>query len=128
MKGILLWQFVYLKYCSLQPCSTASIEGPGAVAATADNILSEIDREMAGRRGIAPVLELLDRRRAELQRYFLERLGSPAAAKALTLKVMNLCVARFHFLARSTTLLSRPYGLEVDPINSRPPRRGWLAL
>jgi len=91
---------------------------PGAVAATADNILADIDREMAARRGIAPVLAMLDGRRAELQSYFLDRLGSPTAAQALTLKVMNLCVARFHFQARSTTLLSRPYGLEVDPINN----------
>jgi len=90
----------------------------GAVAASAANILAEIGREMAVRRGIAPVLAMLDGRKAELQRYFQDRLGSPLAAKALTLKVMNLCVARFHFLARSTTLLSRPYGLEVDPINN----------
>jgi MoaA/NifB/PqqE/SkfB family radical SAM enzyme len=91
---------------------------PGAVAATADNILGEIDREMAAGRGIAPVLAMLDGRRAELQRYFQDRLGSGLFAKALTLKVMNLCVARFHFLSRSSTLLSRPYGLEVDPINN----------
>lgn len=81
-------------------------------------ILAEIDRETAGRRGIRPVLDALDRSKPRLRGWFEDRLASPIAAKALTVKVLNLCAARYHFLARSSTLLSRPYGLEVDPINN----------
>ena len=62
--------------------------------------------------------KLLDRQKPALFRCLERAVGSPIAAKALTLKVLNLCLARYHFLARSTTLLSRPYGLEVDPINN----------
>ena len=91
---------------------------PVTALSTANAILTEADREIAAGRGIAPLLGLLDVRKAELAAFFEERLGSPLAAKALSLKVMNLCVARYHFLARSTTLLARPYGLEVDPINN----------
>jgi len=91
---------------------------PVTALSTANAILAEADREIAAGRGIAPLLGLLDVRKAELAAFFEERLGSPLAAKALSLKVMNLCVARYHFLARSTTLLARPYGLEVDPINN----------
>jgi MoaA/NifB/PqqE/SkfB family radical SAM enzyme len=40
------------------------------------------------------------------------------AAKALSLRLQNLLLARHHFRARSASLLSRPYGLEVDPINN----------
>ena len=39
------------------------------------------------------------------------------AAKALTLKILILCLAKYHFLARSTHLLSRPPGLVTDPSN-----------
>ena len=85
---------------------------------TIASILTEIDRQIAAKPGITPVLELLDRQKLALFRCFERELGSPITAKALTLKVLNLCVARHHFLARSTTLLSRPYGLEVDPINN----------
>ena len=81
-------------------------------------ILADVDREISTRRGIGPVLQSIDRHRASLYNYLHQRVGSSVAAKALTVKVLNLCVARYHFLTRSTTLMSRPYGLEVDPINN----------
>jgi hypothetical protein len=89
-----------------------------APVSTASAILSQIAHEIAASRGIRPVLELLDQNKTALCQYLQDHLGSAVAAQALTLKVLNLCVARFHFLRRSTTLLSRPYGLEVDPINN----------
>lgn len=85
---------------------------------TIASLLVDIDREIASRRGIKPVLELLDRLKPSLCAFLQPRTGSDLSAKAVTLKILNLCVARYHFLARSTTLLSRPYGLEVDPINN----------
>lgn len=39
------------------------------------------------------------------------------AAQALTLKVLNTCLARYEFEARSTALNARPVGLVVDPSN-----------
>ena len=42
---------------------------------------------------------------------------SVSLAEALTLKVLNLFLARYHFQARSASLLSRPFGLVVDPSN-----------
>ena len=42
---------------------------------------------------------------------------APAVAQALTLKILNLFLARFHFNARSASVLSRPFGLVIDPSN-----------
>ena len=42
---------------------------------------------------------------------------SPPTAKALTLKILNLFLSRHHFHAHDTVLLSRPFGLVVDPSN-----------
>lgn len=85
---------------------------------TIAGILGEIDKEVAASRGIGAVLESVDWHKKSLYNLLHVRLKSSLAAKALTIKVLNLCVARYHFLARSTTLLSRPYGLEVDPVNN----------
>ncbi len=38
-------------------------------------------------------------------------------AKALTLKTLNICLAKYHFHARSTIVQSRPFGLLADPSN-----------
>src|ERR1700685_3364108 len=64
------------------------------------------------------LLQLLDRSRDPIAGYFQDHLHSLVAARALTVKVLNLCLARYHFLARTTAVLSRPYGLVVDPINN----------
>ena len=79
-------------------------------------LLSELSRKTSP--GILPAVEALDRNKAALFNYLKSRLNSPFAAKALTVKILNLCAARYHFQARSTTLISQPYGLEVDPINN----------
>src|SRR5579863_156033 len=80
--------------------------------------LTALAEIIAASPGIRPVLESVDRHKISMYNFLQRRVPSPVAAKALTLKVLNLCVARYHFRARSTTLLSRPYGLEVDPINN----------
>lgn len=48
---------------------------------------------------------------------FREELGTSIAGKAFTLKVLNLLLAKYHFRERNPTLLSRPFGLVVDPAN-----------
>jgi len=45
-------------------------------------------------------------------------LQNAVAAKALTLKLLNLALARHHFLARDAALLSLPFGLVVDTSNA----------
>jgi len=80
-------------------------------------LLADIDSEIAARRNIEPLLHLLDQTRRPLYESLANRFD-PVAAKALTVKILNLCLGKYHFLARSTTLLSRPYGLVVDPINN----------
>src|SRR6185437_16105262 len=42
---------------------------------------------------------------------------SPLAARALTLKILNLHLAKYHFQSRDSVLLSRPFGLVIDPSN-----------
>ena len=81
-------------------------------------ILAPIDELIARRTSVKPLLELLDRSKDPICEFFRDHLDSPIAARALTVKVLNLCLARYHFLARTTAVLSRPYGLVVDPINN----------
>ena len=50
--------------------------------------------------------------------FFRAHCNSPVVAKALTLKAINICLAKQHFRARSTAVLSRPFGLIIDPSNS----------
>jgi hypothetical protein len=68
--------------------------------------------------GIGPILRILDASRHAMQDYFRDHTQSEIAAQALTLKSLNLCLAKYHFLRRDSVLLSKPYGLIVDPINS----------
>jgi MoaA/NifB/PqqE/SkfB family radical SAM enzyme len=81
------------------------------------DLMAAIDEKVRGRESIEEVVSSLDAARDPLWSYLHRELGSPVAAKALTLKILNLLLAKRHFLARSTTLLSRPYGLLVDPSN-----------
>ena len=67
-------------------------------------------------------VELREGRSAEVSKkrlfeFFHKHYGSPVVAKAITIKVLNLCLAKHHFLTRSTELQSRPFGLIIDPSN-----------
>ena len=64
------------------------------------------------------VLETLDDAKPALFRALHREFGNETVAKALTLKIQNLCLAKYHFLSRSTQLASRPFGLSVDPSNA----------
>jgi MoaA/NifB/PqqE/SkfB family radical SAM enzyme len=86
-------------------------------AAGIHNLLSAIDEKIRGRESLEEVVSSLDAARQPLWNY-LRRGESPVAAKALTLKILNLLLAKCEFLERSTNLLSRPYGLLVDPSNA----------
>ncbi len=59
-------------------------------------------------------LALLDKAKPMLA----ESLGGGVVGRALALKTLNLCLAKYHFGARSATVFSKPLGLVVDPINN----------
>jgi hypothetical protein len=35
--------------------------------------------------------------------------------ESVTLKAINICLAKLHFQSRSTAVMSRPFGLIIDP-------------
>ena len=88
----------------------------GAIAGIHE-LISAIDQKVRGQESIEELVSCLDAARQPLWGYFRRGPRSPLAAKALTLKVLNLMLAKRELLARSTTPLSRPYGLMVDPSN-----------
>ena len=88
----------------------------GAMAGIAGRV-SALDQKIRGSGSLQEVVAALDAARQPLFDFLRRRPGSALAAKALTLKVLNLLLAKQHLLSRSTLVLSRPYGLLVDPSN-----------
>ncbi len=83
---------------------------------TAFPALSRIDLDLR-KSGSAPDASLvLENCKPGLYALLLKRF-SPPAAQALTLKILNIFLSRYHFRARDTILRSRPFGLVVDPSN-----------
>lgn len=83
---------------------------------TAFPALSRASQQLDRCTSVAAAVEILNRTKPELCACLRPSFPSPLA-EALTLKVLNLLLARYHFRARSTSLLSRPFGLVVDPSN-----------
>src|ERR1700722_4702678 len=77
---------------------------------TAFPVLSHVDQELAACQRTSAAVDILNRAKPELCTRLRARFPTPLA-EALTLKVLNLFLARFHFRARSASLLSRPFGL-----------------
>src|SRR5258708_7701496 len=92
--------------------------GLGNNSARVEEILSAVDDEVLKERNVEGVAHLLDASRDALFRCFRNHFRSAVIAKLLTLKVLNLCMSKHHFLSRSTSLISRPFGLIVDPTNA----------
>jgi MoaA/NifB/PqqE/SkfB family radical SAM enzyme len=91
--------------------------GLRTTSARVDEILSAIDQEILIPGNIKTVVQALDASRNALFRCFRNHHESSAIAKLLTVKVLNLCISKHHFLSRSTSLVSRPFGLILDPTN-----------
>jgi hypothetical protein len=68
-----------------------------ATSSRLQKILASIDDEIADHNGLRSLLGHLDRSKDPLQEYSCDRLDSPAAARLLTIKVINLLLARWHF-------------------------------
>jgi len=83
---------------------------------TAFPALTRIDRELRDCQREESALAILERAKPELYTRLRARFATPVA-QALTLKILNLVLARYHFQARSASVLSRPYGLVIDPSN-----------
>lgn len=83
---------------------------------TAYPVLSKIEQELETCRPPASVAGILEKSKTELYGCLEAHFTSPVA-QALTLKILNLFLARHHFHARSTYVQSRPFGLVVDPSN-----------
>jgi MoaA/NifB/PqqE/SkfB family radical SAM enzyme len=81
---------------------------------TAFPVLARIDLELGRCRGAAQAAAVLERTKPELYTSLRLRF-EPPPAQALTLRILNICLARYHLRARGTSLLSRPFGLVVDP-------------
>jgi MoaA/NifB/PqqE/SkfB family radical SAM enzyme len=79
--------------------------------------LASIDGAIAERAPLGSFLELLDRSKPEMFERVNAHFESPTVSKAVTVKVLNLCLAKYHFRMRHTRLASRPFGLLVDPSN-----------
>jgi MoaA/NifB/PqqE/SkfB family radical SAM enzyme len=83
---------------------------------TALPLLSRIDQEIGRCRNATEALGVLESSKPELYSGLCRRFDV-TVAQAVTLKILNLFLARFHFRARSSSVLSRPFGLVVDPSN-----------
>jgi pyruvate-formate lyase-activating enzyme len=83
---------------------------------TAFPALTRIDRELRDCQRAESALGILERAKPDLYTRLRARFAT-TVAQALTLKILNLVLARYHFQARSASVLSRPYGLVIDPSN-----------
>jgi MoaA/NifB/PqqE/SkfB family radical SAM enzyme len=81
------------------------------------NLVSRLDDSLQAGSPVLDALTVVDAAREPLLKHLEGHLNSPAGAKALTLKILNLFLAKYHFQARSEYLYSRPFGLIVDPSN-----------
>lgn len=83
---------------------------------TARPVLARIDGEIRRAESTASAAAVLENAKPDLYARLRDRFQAPAA-QALTLRILNLFLARFHFQARSVSVGSRPFGLVVDPSN-----------
>jgi sulfatase maturation enzyme AslB (radical SAM superfamily) len=95
---------------------TSILEGPAGNRLY--NALARIEEAVRGPSQLTTVLLALEASKPEICDSLLRHTDSPVVAKAVTLKVLNLCLAKYHFFARSSTVLSRPFGLNIDPANA----------
>jgi len=70
------------------------------VLQTADfcDLLAAVDSEVKLRGNLKRVLEALDESKRDMFVHFRQHLDLDAAAQAVTLKIQNLCLAKYHYL------------------------------
>lgn len=90
----------------------------GPVDARLQTILCRLERALSQRLAPGVGLQFVQEIKRALQDCFRCHFESDLVAKALTLKVLNLCLARHQYQSRNTVLLLRPFGLVIDSTNS----------
>jgi MoaA/NifB/PqqE/SkfB family radical SAM enzyme len=80
-------------------------------------VLQKIDRELRSCGDNCALPSVIEGAKSELYGTLSSRFD-PILAKALALKLTNVCLAGYHFRARHTGVHSRPIGLVVDPSNT----------
>ncbi len=83
---------------------------------TAFPALSRITEEFRECQGAGEATLAIERSKAVLYSLLRRRFEEPLA-QALSLKVLNVCLAGYHFHARSTVVSSRPVGIVADTSN-----------
>jgi MoaA/NifB/PqqE/SkfB family radical SAM enzyme len=83
---------------------------------TAFPAVSRVSRELGCCSGADEAAGIVDAAKPDICAGLRARFASPLA-EALTLKILNLLLARYHFESRSVHVLSRPFGLVIDPSN-----------
>ncbi len=83
---------------------------------TGYSLLSKLDRQLHVCLSIEEAIDTLDNFKIDLYRALAARFPI-TVAQALTVKTLNICLAKYHYKARNASLLSRPFGIVVDPSN-----------
>jgi MoaA/NifB/PqqE/SkfB family radical SAM enzyme len=78
--------------------------------------LLKIDREVRGLGADDDLAAVVEKGKLALYAQLRSRFAR-APAQALALKLINICLAGYHFRARHASLQSRPIGLIIDPSN-----------
>jgi MoaA/NifB/PqqE/SkfB family radical SAM enzyme len=89
---------------------------PFTTRRTAIRSLAKIDEALRQVHTTQEAAAILDASKAALCDFLHSRF-TLVEAQALTLKILNLFLARQHFRARDAVLLSHPFGIVVDPSN-----------
>ena len=77
-------------------------------------IVQRLDEPIRAQAPLGAVLETLDAAKPELYSS-LHGVFGHTVSQALALKILNSCLAKYHLQVRSSTLLSKPYSLNIDP-------------
>ena len=80
-------------------------------------LLSDIEEGTRTGRPLPAVLDLLSSSKLAIFQCLSDDGHVSIVAKVLTLKILNLCLAKYHYLSRSSMVLSHPLGLIIDPSN-----------
>lgn len=83
---------------------------------TAFPVLAKINAAVQQCQCADSAVEILERSKPDLYELFRARFDA-TAARALSLKLLNLFLARHHLRTRSSAVRSHPFGLVVDPSN-----------